>query len=180
MSPPLVWTNLSNGFTSDVNPINALGNKVVELETNFTATNPFVLKFTDETLVGPSTTLQDDNELFVSLPANTVYSMHGHMLHNTNASAAFKFDMTLPGGTTWYSGFFICGVSTPTQQMGTMTTPAVTGATGFSADSIMDWWSTFKTGGAAGLLTIRWAQSTGHASNAIVRAGSYLELVRRG
>lgn len=173
-----LWTDLVNGFIADPAPINALGQKVAALDAAFAAQFVQALKLSDETLVGPSTTLQNDDVLFVSAIATATYDLRFHLIQSTNAAAGFSLDVQLPSGSTWYPGWFTCGNAAANEQTGVMSTASISGVTGLGADGFVEVQSVIKIGSTSGVAQIRWAQTTGHASNAIVRAGSWIRLTR--
>jgi len=168
-----VWTDINPGFTSDPTPINALGHKVEELDALAQLGQLWALKTADET-INNSSVLQNDDALFLNLQANATYYYKAHIINNTNASAGFKLDHLMPSGATWKSGTFMCQAG---PQVGIMTTNALSGVNGNGTDVYAEFWTAIQTTNS-GLLQLRWAQNAAHASNAIVKDGSWIKAVR--
>lgn len=135
----------------------------------------FAYKTADET-VNNSSTLQDDDELFVEVAANAVYKLSLLAAQNSGATPGFKLNFTLPAGASWLLGSFDCGSSAATEQFG-ITTGSVTGITGVGADSLVIIDALISTANA-GTVVFQWAQNLADASNTVVRAGSSLTLTR--
>lgn len=151
---------------------NPIAEAVTALQSVVSAAPVWATKNVDET-VNNSSALQNDNDLSLSLASNASYVLTCHLIQNSGATPAFKLDLPLPGGATWWPGSFICGASLATAQLGVMGTPAITGISGTGSDSFVDFHARLDTT-SSGTLTLRWAQTTANASNTIVRAGSYL------
>lgn len=128
--------------------------------------------------VASSTTLQNDDALFVSVLANTTYKLKCHMIINTVSAASFKLDLTLPAGTTWRPGSFICGSASANLQMGPMNTAAITGITGTGVDTIVEFEAAIQVAGTAGTVQLRWAQNVSNGTSTVVGVGSWLKLDR--
>jgi len=144
-----------------------------------------VIKPANETVTS-STTLQNDDDLFVSVEANAQYDVFLTVFHDSEATSGdIKFSWTGPSGATmnW-------GVHTPTLTTTSSTTVPDTnmqvrlinevvetggadntGTTMFASGSL-------TTSSTAGTLQLQWAQQTSNATASTVRAGSKLHVRR--
>jgi hypothetical protein len=135
-----------------------------------------VVKSVDET-INNTNTMQDDDELKVTLTANKVY--FGMLfLYQTSAQAAdSKYVFTVPTGAT---GLWMSLNQTWRQNVGTstrgITVSVDTDGNASGGDPITDCATFFRVlmGSTAGDLQLQWAQKTAHASNAIMHKGSTL------
>lgn len=138
----------------------------------------FARKTVDETVTNATTgtTLQNDDELFVSVAASTVYRFECNLGISTPTTTDFKCLFTFPAGLTMkYT--LVCTTAGAAalfpfnlDQTTTVTiegNAAVQGAV-FTGIIIV--------GATAGTLQLQWAQGTATASNTTVQAGSYLTL----
>lgn len=122
--------------------------------------------------VNNSAALQNDDELALSLPANSTLECELRIKQSSGATPGFKADFTLPSGATWVDAFFIAG-ATGTLQFGPMPNASITGISGTGSDATLLIKFTVTTTNA-GTLQLRWAQNTANASNTTVQAGGIL------
>ena len=143
-----------------------------------------VVKAATET-VTPSTTYQDDDELFLPVEANAVYRFDMLLLHSSGTTGKFKMQFTAPTGATVAWG--VIGVHTSVTLSNPVTDVSMpsrtltdilglgggnlTGTTALISGSI-------TTSSTAGNLTLQWAQNTSDAAATQVRAGSTLSMKR--
>jgi hypothetical protein len=127
--------------------------------------------------VNNSTTLQNDNELFVTLATTAVYAVEMYLFIDSSTTADFKFDFTGPAGmdldgqvTTLWS------TTTDIREYAVPTAPALPNNT----SNQLTMTGRLYTTGTAGTLQLRWAQNTATVVDTIVYARSYLRLTRLG
>lgn len=137
----------------------------------------FARKTSDETVNG-SDVLQDDNELTLAAEASVTYELFLHAVQNSGATPGFKLGFTLPSGATWVSGSFNVGSSAANEQFGLMPLTGLSGLTGAGANSLVRVQAIITISTTPGSVTLQWAQNTSNASNTIVRAGSWMRLMR--
>lgn len=138
-----------------------------------------VRKASDET-VNNSTSVQDDNELFIPLDANSTYVFEGLIIYNSSTVADFQIDFTVPSGATGRrniihgtSAISSCSTTSINYNGGSITAVA-SGIGGTGADCDFPIVGTVTTSGTSGNFQVQWAQNTLEASDTIVKAGSYL------
>lgn len=136
----------------------------------------FAQKSADETV--STTSLQDDDHLFVSVAANSIYLVQLFLL--TNSGLDDDFSSPSFSGP---SGFTVTGSQAhmpPNNQTDKDTSRVNTagftaGMAGYGSDALMVIADMIVTTSAtAGTLKYRWARGALVASNAIIRAGSYM------
>lgn len=130
------------------------------------------VKTADETVTS-STTLQNDDHLFVSVAANTTYLLELDFVFSANASGDLKTTFTVPSGTT--------GSLNMTSDAGTstgvsMTSTAVWDGTG--ADEQARIFGRVVTSSTAGTVRLQWAQNASFGTGTIIRNGSFLRITR--
>lgn len=134
-----------------------------------------------------STTLQNDNDLFLPVVANSRYSWTARILLTSPSAADFKLDLSLPAGATHRSTAISYHRVVPQGGQGadtrtfydTETVVINTDGTTFTSQSIiMQIDGTISTSGTAGNAQIRWAQNTSDAGTTSVFVESYMTLTR--
>ncbi|GAA4221562.1 hypothetical protein FHR32_005137 [Streptosporangium album] len=142
----------------------------------------FKRKTADESVVN-STTVQDDNDLTVTVGANRVYDVLLRLKLEGGSNGDFSYNWTLPSGasidlavtsmSTVVSGneASIYNHSFPggDRLLGMNTTPA-------TASIVMQ--GLLIVGGTSGAVTFRWAQATSSTTTLFVKATSYMILRR--
>jgi hypothetical protein len=140
-----------------------------------------VVKPTDESVTS-STTMQNDNDLLVSLVANATYKFECYLDYEggTQGASDIKWQWAIPAGTNLHYQPLFVG-----------TTGNIAGASTFGAATV----GTARTNGAAflcaigmsggiivgstaGTLQLQWAQNTSSATATTVHASSTLTLWR--
>jgi hypothetical protein len=130
--------------------------------------------------VTSSTTLQNDDELFIAMAANTVYSVT--MILEVQASSLtpdFKFDFAIPTGADGaYSFHSTLSGGTSIGASADWTTDQVVSLGTTSTRTIIVLQGSIATSSTAGNLQLRWAQNTSSIDTVFVRSGSSLMLVK--
>lgn len=158
---PLAGTRLNTAFVTSMLPLVAY-------------------KTADET-VNTSATLQNDNDLFLSIVPGT-YALKGHFNYITGDTPDIKFGWTWPTFTvmTWTAHGPGTAVTTTTGDvtvsMLTESQTAVLGGGGGGNMACVVTGTVYCT--TAGTLQLQWAQNTSTASNTSVLNRSWLELKR--
>jgi hypothetical protein len=142
----------------------------------------FVTKAADEPATS-STTLQNDDELFLTLSASATYALDGYLITAgaTVTTGDLKIDWTVPSGTTMKYTSFGVVVSSPAVQYEATVNASSTArpiGTNGSSDMGVPVRAVIITSTTAGTLQLRWAQNTSSATPTIIRAGSWLRLTR--
>lgn len=133
------------------------------------------------------TTLQNDDELFVSVAASTRYKLSALVMFTSGTTPDFKLDLSLPTSATHYTTAATWSLAAAAGSQLADSRIFTTGA----SISIPGQGTTFSTQGqlvvltgyvsvstTAGEVTIRWAQATSDAGSTTVYANSWLELKR--
>lgn len=124
-----------------------------------------------------TSTLTDDAVLRADYNTNATYRITGLIVHNSNATANFKFQIADTGSVT-FSRLSVLAVaaggSTEIKQEGSIAT-VYTGA-GASTDRAMWISGVVIVGVTPGALKVTWAQNTSNASTTSVQAGSFFIL----
>lgn len=143
-----------------------------------------VIKGADEQVLN-STTLQNDDALFLALPANTSWLFECFLDYEgaTQGSGDLKWQWTGPSGATLamtYLFYPVSGGFGANVNLGAVTglsTARTTGTDGAGTKLGLIMRGTVVMGGTAGTLQFQWAQNTANNSVAtIVHTGSYLSL----
>lgn len=133
---------------------------------------PLTAKKTSDETVSSSTTLQNDDELFIALEANKTYAFEFFLLVLTNAAPDFKWAITGPSGATGrVLGDAVTGDTLfQTQALGT----SVAATLFASSTGGLVLHGTITTSATPGNLQLQWAQNTSSAISTTVESGSYL------
>lgn len=131
-------------------------------------TTPVIMKTATETL-NTSATFQDDDELTFPVAINTRYTLDGVLLVGTNTTPNFKFQFTVPTGTT-IDGAYMDQSTGQWVLLAEATSNAITGINDYQ----ILFSASIQTSGTAGSVTLQWAQNTSDAGNTQVEAGSWL------
>lgn len=159
-------------FTAGTRITAALLNSAIGLE---------VIKGSDESVTS-STTLQNDNELFVSVDANATYIFACYLNYEggTTGSGDLKFLWALPSGATMrYSvphvnASSVTIIDTTYTELITVICRTNTAGTllGVTMEGVL------VTSSAAGTMQLTWAENTSDSTPTIIHAGSSLALWR--
>jgi hypothetical protein len=130
-------------------------------------------KTIDESL--QNNTLQNDDELFVSLEANATYRITADLINNSGTTPDISFAWSIPSGAT--GAWTITALVGGALYLGTLTWANTAAIDGTGADNLSQVVGTMVTTNA-GTLQLRWAQTTTTASNTTVKANSLLVATR--
>ncbi len=128
-----------------------------------------VVKQVDETIVS-STTLQDDNELFVPVRVNQAYGYQLHILLNSHANADFKYRWTIPSGASGTKKNQAWTTTPNTTDLITATRAKNTSGSDQSFDDI----GSFKIASSDGFAQLQWSPNIDVVDSCTVKAGSWL------
>jgi hypothetical protein len=151
-----------------------------------------VRKLVDESVTnaGTGTTLQDDDELFVSVDANTSYII-GVTVFGTEAAGTgidLKVAWTMPSGCSLYLGGAAphnawvagAGAALEAEWAGWITSSSPTSSITFGTTNVAiftyHWSGTLVVGSTSGTFRMQWAQGNSSASALTVKAGSNISL----
>jgi len=145
----------------------------------------FAIKTADETVTS-SATLQDDDELTLTVEANKSYEVSGFVRWTcASVTPDMQVAFSLPSGASlawWGAGPYtdLTGQNSNLNQYAPDDTGVVWYGTNNSATfpSAMIISGLLIVGATAGSLTFRWAQQTSNASGVTVKARSWLKLLR--
>ncbi|WP_435610674.1 hypothetical protein [Streptomyces sp. C10-9-1] len=136
--------------------------------------------------VTSSTTMQDDDELFVHVAANATYIVDMLLIHASATAADIRVGWTVPAGasfnwagqgatnTTSTSSFVV----PDTNMAGRIASETLVFGGGASSATRADLSGTLITAGTAGTLQFQWAQNASDATATQVRLGSWLSVRR--
>jgi len=129
-----------------------------------------VVKKITETVVS-STTLQDDDELFVALEASKTYGFILYMPHISPAAADIKYAFSVPAGAVGRRNQGVWDSNVSRTDVGIGTSNSVnTGGT----DSTMIIYGHLIMDTTVGNLQFQWAQNISNAGNTQVMQGAFL------
>lgn len=141
-----------------------------------------IVKTVTET-VNNSTTMQNDNELLLSVEANAQYLLTMMLIYSSGSTPDIKLGWSGPSGATmnWVPhgigssvGTLTGDIFTQSQNIGS--TPALGGPAGLTSVAHVVGHLTVST--TAGTLQFRWAQNTADPSDTNVLATSWMRLER--
>ncbi|MFD4527862.1 hypothetical protein ACFWP7_28810 [Streptomyces sp. NPDC058470] len=142
-----------------------------------------VTKSTTETVTS-STTLQNDDELFLSAVANATYEVEMWLLHSSGTTGRFKGGWTVPASSTFAWGVHGAASTATTSpatdvlmQIRTSVENISLGGANLSGTAAYIR-GTLITAGTAGTLQFQFAQVTSDAAATQVRNGSVLKIKR--
>lgn len=138
--------------------------------------NQIAWKTADETITS-STSFQNDDHLVVALAANAVYLMRLQLMYSAATAADMKTEFSVPSGTTGELkvGAFGSGVAAAAD-LPNLTDTVIFDGNALDAMAFM--FGTVTTSATAGDIRLRWAQQTSNGTGTILRAGSYIEVIR--
>lgn len=129
--------------------------------------------------VSNSTTLQNDDHLFLPVSANTIYYVQGMLIYTGLAAADMGFRWSVPSGATfdWCSDALGSTATTLTDQIshtaqGAANQPALGAIDGGTAVAPVK--GLLVVGSSGGNLRATWAQSFSNGTATVMKAGSYL------
>lgn len=135
--------------------------------------------------VTSSTTLQDDNELFFTVQANTNYWFDGFLITDGAVGGDIKLAMFLPSGTIrWLtSGLDVAATATlaDVNRRGILTgtaTGADVGTIAAATSSIIPPSGIVRVGATGGTAKLQWAQNASSVTATRVFLGSFIRFLR--
>jgi hypothetical protein len=134
--------------------------------------NPLLtaVKEADESVTS-STTIQDDDDLQLTLAANSYYKLEAHVIvFSASATPDFRFQYVAADGTWDGLQEFI----TETLDLKESTPELNINLTSAGATQVIRLTASVQTGGSGGLFKLRWAQTTSNATATTVKAGSFM------
>jgi len=142
----------------------------------------FVSKTADETITS-STTLQDDDQLTVSVEANTVYEVRFLLIYEAGTTGDFKYQWAAPASATFLhadnrlnSAATLTGDDTVS--VDDITVAITAGGLGTGVSLPIEGKGLLRVLGTAGTFKLRWAQGTSSAGATIVKTDSFIILQR--
>lgn len=145
----------------------------------------FVYKTSDENRTNTAT-MADDAELFIDLEANATYRVEFIIHYSASAAGGFKTEWGTPANSSGLKGAW--GVDTSPTSTSNPTGDGRWGVHGFTTDidygtrngsnQVMAWETGHIDTVDAGILVLRWAQSTSDASTTRVAQRSLLRVWR--
>ena len=151
---------------------------------------PLYARKTADESVTSSTTLQNDDELAVTVSAGGIYTLDAFILFTGNETGDFQCRFTFPSGSTLHfaayapapgdAGFNTGGsagnVEFFARQNTTSSPSGVIIYSGSTAQVHLRLVGTLVVGSSAGTLQFQWAQNTSNGTATTVKAGSWLKL----
>jgi len=148
----------------------------------YLAQQQFVRKTANESVTS-STTVQDDNDLAMTLAANTVYWLDGMLITDGALAGDFRLQFVVPSGTIrWLANGPVSGATVTVTdvdrnwKVGSATTVLGTIASGTS--SIVHVAGIIRTGASGGTFKLQWAQGSSSGTATRVFANSFLRCTR--
>ncbi|MFB7354863.1 hypothetical protein [Streptomyces gardneri] len=149
------------------------------------SSQPDVVRKVATESVSSSTTLQNDDELFVSVEANATYIVNMFLLHSSPLPGDLSIGWSVPTGASFAWGVQAASNDTANSfvvsdmnLVGRNATEAATFGGGDGTATRADVSGTLTTSVTAGTLQFRWAQRVSNASASQIRAGSWLSVRR--
>jgi hypothetical protein len=145
----------------------------------------FKRKTVNET-VNNTTTLQNDDVLFLTPLVSTVYTLEGFIIYTSNTTPDFKCSFTFPAGASlsWTGGGVDINATAGHSDMAANVAARLTSDSTFSyggSDAFvtaLQIKGTLIMGGTSGNLQFRWTQATANASDTTVYRDSWLRLTK--
>ena len=135
---------------------------------DFTRRDKVVLKTADETVNNNNST-QADDALLVALGANETWMLRYFIKYNSNTTADFRYNISVPSGATYDSLLQGDNNLGPLFYYRTSSDELVAGK---GADWAFIFNAVVKTSSTPGNVVFNWAQGTAHASDTKVLIGS--------
>lgn len=151
-----------------------------ELLADMEAINRFVRKTADESVTS-STTLQNDNELALSIDATGTYVFDLFVIAQSAANSAgdIKIGFTNPTGTLYFVGFGPHNAAASSSENGEWIAnfdPTPYGTT--TSPGVGIYMHGLLIATATGTLQMRWAQNSSNANATTIKAGSHMRMAQ--
>lgn len=144
----------------------------------------YVAKTSDESVTS-STTLQNDDELFIPVVASATYIMTSMIVYRAAATPQIKINWTVPAGGTmlWTPGSLDSAVTAGfngniNKAIYDLSVAPTLGCGGAAQSIVATPSGVITTSSTAGNLQFQWAQFASNATATVVKAGSWIHLVR--
>jgi hypothetical protein len=136
------------------------------------------IKVSDES-VASSAALQNDNDLFAAVKADTRYAFEMYLYVYSAGTGGFRQNWSLPTGTVGTAQVVYNSSSTPSSFRRSMSGAAadLTLIAGGATEWVMHWVGEWLVGSVDGVIQLRWSQETSNASATSVGQGSWLRLI---
>jgi len=148
---------------------------------------PLVAYKTADEAVTSSTTLQNDDDLFVSVAASATYQLIAYFIYDggTTGSSDLKIGWTFPSGLTMAYGHIGMTTSATITEASVATSSDQTNNPQFGSDGAGQNRAAYLLGTVfvsttAGTLQLQWAQGTSSGTATHMKKGSWLQLQRVG
>ena len=182
-----VSNDLSFGILTDFAISHSMNQLSIMLENN----PRIVIKYADET-VNNSVSMQNDDELYTYLLPNSVYEIELKLIADaTNNTPDIKLQWDLTGDVeglnttakrTLRGPSVSCTSVTEIDNMKYAWTGVIGGAIDYGVPAtgwaFINESMLLKTGNEGGLIQLQWAQDVAHASNTVVKSGSYMKVTK--
>lgn len=147
---------------------------------------PLGARKTANETVNNSNTPQNDDELFVSVAASTLYTLKGLIVYTSGTTPDFRYTWSLPAGASHSTNarIFSRSLAAPSVMVDTRTFISGNsggdglGTTLSTQGQVLELFGYILTGANAGTAQFQWSQNTTNLSDTIVYAGSWIELKR--
>lgn len=135
----------------------------------------FAKKPVDES-VTHSTTLQNDNDLFLPISANDSMVVEGYIHYHNTGSGSLRMAVTVPTGASMDIAIYTDDVVLPPPETWTLTTSGTsTGDMGMNGvDVPIHYYGIVITGANSGNIQIQWAQGVSSSTPTTFRTKSYM------
>jgi len=138
-------------------------------------------KTADET-VSNSTTLQNDDALFVAVAANCTYELRLYVIYDAGTTADYKWALTYPAGSTLNYTVVTHAADLTFTEPGASAvasgTAVAAGGNGLGTPRGIHVLGNLVTSTTAGTLQYQWAQNGAVVENTLTKAGSQLVVAR--
>lgn len=167
------FPTIINGGPVDADQwFNPMAQAVTALQNQQASVTRVGFKTVQET-VNNNNILQNDDQLFASVDANTRYFFTSRFVYTSNATADIKFGFTYPVGATASFTLFGTGAGGSVLAGFNFTETSIAaleGGTGVAGTMLGSW----TIGSTPGTVQLVWAQNVTNASDTIVLPGSFI------
>jgi hypothetical protein len=142
----------------------------------------FASKTADESLTS-NTTLQDDNDLSVTVAANSVYEVEFGLVYEAGTTGDIKYKWVAPAGATFTHSANRLNVGATLTGDDTVSVDAISvtvsaGGLGTGVSLPIEGKGLLRVASTAGTFKLQWAQDTSSAGATIMKADSFIVLRR--
>jgi hypothetical protein len=178
----IALTNNTTALTIDNSQNATFAGNIIGSAGNEVDSGLFAIKASDES-VSSSTTLQDDDDLVLSLAANTTYHIQMHAIWNAAASTPdVKYAFVAPASTTFQgSATSAVGGTGVSSQVYDESSSSI--SLNISGDGRYSWTNadiTVTTAGTAGDFKLQWSQNISSGAATTCKASSWIKATKLG